>query len=129
LGEAGAYICNHCATAKIGRKTTLALLIMTVLVGIIFAVFAMTGTFSEIVTLFSWPIRLFFIIVMIFVVSFTIQGILELFGKGFALTDNDIGERAAIEVRKEDLRAGDHLLSTVFWTSKEYEKLIREQVY
>ncbi len=84
----------------------------------------MTGNFTLKI---GWQPALFCICPGAFLVLASFIGIFELFGKVAVRADNDTGEMAAIEARRNELSAGHASSEMAFWTSKEYKKLIGKQ--
>jgi hypothetical protein len=123
FGEEGAHICDRCATTRLGWQAALICLIL----GISWAYFgtmASTGLFSSRI---GWQPILFCICPGAFLVLVAVMGVLELFGKVMVKADADTGEKAAIDARRKDLSVGHASSEMVFWTGKEYAKLLAKQ--
>jgi hypothetical protein len=123
FGEEGAYICDLCATSRLGWKGTLGLFFFG-LAWAFFGTLIFTGNFTLKV---GWQTVLFCICPGAFLVLLSFIGVFELFGKVAIKADADTGEMAAIEARRNDLSVGHSASEMVFWTSKEYKKLVEKR--
>ncbi len=117
LGEESVFICNKCATAKLGWKSTIGSLLLALTLFVL-GIMVLKDQYSE--SVMAWMPVIFCLCPGLLLFLAFVIGIFELLGKVIINPNKNTGEMAAIEVRKKDL--GAH---RVFWKSKEYSKLKR----
>ena len=124
LGEAGAEICNRCASPKLGVKWLVYGILFIVLSAANLIFSAVTGILPKL----GWQLMALVTGGLVLGIVLTILAVLERFGKGLALPNQERGEKAAIAARRQEFQTGPGPSMVIFWTSKEFQNLRQRQV-
>jgi hypothetical protein len=123
-GEAGADICNCCASPKLGVKWLVYGILFIVLSVANFVLMAVEGLLPKV----GWQLLVFPIGGLVLGIVVTTLAVLERSGKGLALPNQERGEKAAIAARRQEFQTGQGPSMVIFWTSKEFQNLRQRQV-